>query len=105
MKINFTIGMAKGMVDNPCIQTKIKTLYNHKLNELLTKEKITNADSDEIELLKYALENFNFPSLRLKCELNKINSDNKVLIEKKNNTLTVTINDVQILQEHLSNGE
>ena len=97
--------MTKGMVDNPCIQAKLKMLYNHKLNELLTKEKITNADSKEIELLKYAMENFNFPLLRSKCESNKISSDNKVLIEKKNNTLTVAINNVQILQEYLSNGE
>ena len=90
-----------GMVDNPCIETKIKTLYNKKLTKLLKKEKVTRVDSDEFELLKYALENFNFQSLRTKCELNKIESDNIVLIEKKNNNLIVKINSIKILQEYL----
>ena len=105
MKIFFNIGMTIGTVDNPCIETKIKKLYNNKLHELLKKEKISNSDAEEIELLKYALENFNFSALRLKCELNKIKSENMVLLEKENDILTVTINNVQILQEDLSHGQ
>ena len=65
MKIFFNIGMTVGTVDNPCIETKIKKLYNKKLNELLKKEKISNSDSEEIELLKYALENFNFSTMSI----------------------------------------
>ena len=95
--------MTRGMVDNPCIETKIKTLYNKKLTQLLKKEKVTKVDSDELELLKYALENFNFPSLRIKCELNKIESENIVLIEKNNSDLVVKINNIKILQEYLEN--
>jgi hypothetical protein len=105
MKINFNIGEAEGMVDNPCIQTKLKMLYNLKVTELLKKENITDEDSDEVELLKYALKNFNFSSLRRKCELNRVYSNNKVLIEKENNILTVAINNVQVYRENLKNGQ
>lgn len=105
MKIYLNVGKTTGMVDNPCIETKIKKLYNNKLNKLLKKEKINNKDSKELELLKYALENFNFSALRIKCELNKIKSKNKILLKKKNDILTVTINNVQILKEDLRHGK
>ncbi|MCD4742144.1 MAG: hypothetical protein K8R67_06670 [Desulfobacteraceae bacterium] len=102
MKIYFILDIDEDMNFKHCIETKIKKLYNYKITQLLKKEKISNRDSDEFELLKYALENFNFFSLRLKCEINKKKSDNKVVITKEKNILIVTINEVQILQEHLS---
>ena len=90
--------------DKHCIETKIKAIYNYKVRELLRKEKTTNKDSDEIELLKYVLMNFNFSALRLKCKANTIKTDNKVLIAREKNIITITINDVQILQEQITNG-
>lgn len=104
MKIYFSLDIDEDMNFKHCIETKIKKLYNNKITRLLKKEKISNRDSDEFELLKYALENFNFFSLRLECEINKKKSDNKVVITKEKNILIVTINEVQILQERLSNG-
>jgi hypothetical protein len=90
--------------DKHCIETKIKAIYNYKVKELLKKGKSTNTDSDEVELLKYALINFNFSALRLKCKANTIKTDNKVLIARNNNNITITINDVQILQEYITSG-
>ena len=104
MKIYFSLEIDEEMNYKHCIETEIKKLYNNKIIRLLKKDKITIRDSDEFELLKYTLENFNFFSLRLKCELNKKKSDNKVVIIKENNIITVTINKIQILQEYLGDG-
>ncbi len=99
MEIYFSIGSTNGTVDNPCIETKIKKLYNKKLSELLKKKNITDNDSEELNLLKQALEIFDFPSLRLQCEINKIESKNMVLIKRKKDELVVKINNITIIED------
>jgi len=101
MKIFFKVGKTRGTVDNPCIQTKIKILYNYKLKELLTKKNVNGKDAAEIELLKYALEKFDFSKLRLQCEKHRIDGENIAVIEQGENYLKVFINKVEIWQEYI----
>ncbi|MEA1969111.1 MAG: hypothetical protein U9N77_12945 [Thermodesulfobacteriota bacterium] len=51
-------------LDNHCIETGIKKLYNKKVSACLKTGVFDKKIEQEIESLKYALENFDFPLLR-----------------------------------------
>ncbi|OQX64188.1 MAG: hypothetical protein B5M56_00410 [Desulfococcus sp. 4484_241] len=49
-----------------CIHTEIKRLYNRTLSECLGNPDIDDFAEERLELLKHALELFDFPALRAK---------------------------------------
>ncbi|ACN15433.1 hypothetical protein HRM2_23380 [Desulforapulum autotrophicum HRM2] len=51
-------------LDNHCVETEIRKLYNAKVKSCLRGQTITDHDADVIELLKALLETVDFPGLR-----------------------------------------
>jgi hypothetical protein len=51
-------------LDNHCVETEIRRLYNARVGECLGHRRVSAEDEEIIELLKNMLETIDFPSLR-----------------------------------------
>lgn len=51
-------------LDNHCVETEIRRVYNARVGECLKNSRVSAEDEELIELLKNMLETIDFPSLR-----------------------------------------
>ena len=85
-------------LDNHCVETEIRRIYNAKVKSCLTGQRITAHDADVIELLKTLLETVDFPGLR--SALKAVSGENKypaVLVVDKTNRPWVEIKNQRIV--------